>query len=63
MKGGVRVIKELKCLRCKYKWFPRIMGEPKRCAGCKNKYWNKPIVYNTISKASKLRMKKASRKS
>lgn len=54
----VETIKKLKCLRCKYQWFPRITGEPKRCAKCRNKYWNKPIEFKTISEASKRRMKK-----
>lgn len=34
-------MKFLKCLRCGYKWPPRVEN-PKKCPGCKSEYWNKP---------------------
>jgi len=39
------IFKRLKCLRCNYQWYPVIrngkLQEPKTCAGCRSKYWNK----------------------
>lgn len=35
-------IKELKCKRCRYKWFPRIINhKPKQCPKCKRIDWEK----------------------
>ena len=32
-------MKELKCLRCSHKWYPRTPKIPKLCPSCKSKYW------------------------
>ena len=50
-----KVIKEVKCLRCEYKWFPRAPTQPKRCARCRTPYWYKPIVRKSVSEANKRR--------
>ena len=33
-------MQELKCLRCKHKWYPRVPKFPKLCPSCKSKYWD-----------------------
>lgn len=30
------------CYRCGHSWFPRGLGDPKRCAKCKSPYWETP---------------------
>lgn len=37
-------IKQVTCLRCGFKWYPRSPEPPKRCANteCRSPYWNKP---------------------
>lgn len=37
-----RFITKLKCLRCGYSWWPRVAGQPIRCASCRTPYWNTP---------------------
>ena len=32
--------KKLTCLRCKYKWLPRIAGRPAKCPNCQNRAWD-----------------------
>ncbi len=38
-------IKKLRCKRCGYSWYPRIIEgktvEPGTCASCRSPYWNK----------------------
>ena len=38
----VAIIKQLKCLRCGYTWFPRRPKKPKFCANCNSPYWDRP---------------------
>ena len=38
----VAIIKQLKCLRCGYTWFPRRPEKPKFCANCNSPYWDRP---------------------
>jgi hypothetical protein len=41
-----RKLKIVQCKRCGYRWVPRVQngqGSPKRCAGCKTKYWNTKV--------------------
>jgi len=42
------IFKRLKCLRCNYEWYPKIVNnklkEPETCAKCRSKYWNKKKV-------------------
>lgn len=38
-----RFITKLKCLRCGYSWWPRVAGQPVRCASCRTPYWNTPL--------------------
>ena len=39
------VFKRLKCLRCGYQWYPKIvngkLNYPGTCASCRSPYWNK----------------------
>lgn len=39
-----RVISELKCSRCGYRWFPRGPKQPGHCPNprCNSPYWNRP---------------------
>ena len=39
MKKGV-IMNECKCLRCGYKWTPRVK-EPKACPACLSRLWMK----------------------
>jgi hypothetical protein len=39
------------CKRCKYKWLPRITGEPKNCPKCKSPRWNLDYSNRTVNKA------------
>lgn len=32
----------LKCARCGHCWYQRKPGKPRRCAGCKVLYWERP---------------------
>ena len=32
----------LKCQRCGHEWYQRKPGFPRRCAGCKCLYWDRP---------------------
>lgn len=53
------------CERCGYSWWTFYKKEPKACAKCKNKGWNKPRTYSgkyvsaTICKREKATEKKA----
>ena len=49
---------KLVCKRCRHEWFPRSEKLPDVCGKCKSKYWNKEVVFPSISKASKMRHKK-----
>ncbi len=47
-------INQLECLRCQYKWFPRIasegqVNEPKTCPKCRSPYWDKPVERQSVS--------------
>jgi predicted Zn-ribbon and HTH transcriptional regulator len=46
-------ITKLRCLRCGHEWFPRSEEMPDVCGKCKSPYWNKKIVFPSISKAQK----------
>jgi len=41
-------IKKLKCKRCGYSWYPRIIGDitlkPFHCASCNSPYWDRVKV-------------------
>lgn len=39
-----KVLREIECIRCGYKWYPKKPGEPLCCANqkCKSRYWNRP---------------------
>lgn len=39
-----KIIKQLECLRCGYKWYPNSPNPPKYCANkkCRSPYWDKP---------------------
>ena len=51
-------IKPLKCVWCKYEWYPRKMGElPKQCPKCKIYEWN--ITKDRIVKKPKHKDKKS----
>lgn len=42
-KHKIRIVVEVKCLRCGHQWFPRYEGKkPKFCAKCNSPYWDKP---------------------
>jgi len=32
----------LQCVRCGHAWYQRKPGPPRRCAGCKAVYWDRP---------------------
>lgn len=35
------IMKQYKCQRCKYEWYPRNPGiKPKECPNCKSRYWS-----------------------
>lgn len=42
------ILRQVRCTRCGYVWFPRILGEtvifPKFCAKCNSPYWNLPYI-------------------
>jgi len=51
-------VNQLECLRCKYKWFPRIssdgqVDEPKTCPKCRSPYWFKPVERQSVSENRK----------
>jgi DNA-directed RNA polymerase subunit RPC12/RpoP len=46
-------MKELECLRCSHKWFPRSNNTPILCPSCKSKYWNE--VRKKKDESNKLR--------
>ena len=35
------MVKKLRCLRCKYRWWPRVK-KPARCPHCKSAQWDVP---------------------
>lgn len=37
-----KTLRECRCLRCTYAWWPRQTKSPRRCARCKSPYWNRP---------------------
>ncbi len=39
---AVRVVREVRCLRCGNRWFPRSPDPPKVCWRCKSPSWNEP---------------------
>ena len=56
---GKRIqLDQLECLRCGYKWFPRVshdgrVDEPKTCPKCRSPYWNKPVERKFVSESRK----------
>ena len=52
-----KVIRQLKCKRCGYKWYPATPNKPKYCAGagCHTEYWDREPVQPHAKKFRKLR--------
>jgi len=48
-----RVVSELRCLRCGYRWFPRSPKQPAHCPNprCNSPYWNRPRRKKSIQDA------------
>jgi DNA-directed RNA polymerase subunit RPC12/RpoP len=40
--GVVWLFRQLRCLRCRHTWQPRVTHDPKRCPQCGSPYWMKP---------------------
>jgi len=36
----MKLQKEVKCIKCEYKWFPRTV-KPKKCPNCQSRKWKK----------------------
>ena len=52
-RGGLMLLPRYECLRCGYRWIPRIETLPKRCARCRTPYWNRPVVRQGVSQVAK----------
>ncbi len=54
LKSIKTAIKQVKCLRCGHKWFPKKPGfKAKTCPSCHSPYWDLPIKRKSTSIASK----------
>jgi predicted Zn-ribbon and HTH transcriptional regulator len=55
-------VEGFQCLRCGYKWVPRIFKdsaeEPTICPKCKSPYWNKPRQSDLKKKPTMKELKK-----